>query len=236
MSGMPRESRPPVKVFRQRENSSRPADADDWTLLFAWRDGDRQAGEAIVHRYFGLLTRFFYNKVRREDAADLVSETFLACTMGRDRIEQRGSFRSFLFAIALNKLRGYYRKQAKQARELADFAEVCVADSLPEGPVAAIAQAQEARVLVRALRRLSLAEQIVVELNVIEELRGPEIAELVGIPLKTVYTHLQRGRARLAEHVRQLASDPQQAQTTLMGLETWARQIREHVRGGGSDG
>jgi RNA polymerase sigma factor (sigma-70 family) len=212
-----------------------PDDADDWTLLFAWRDGDRSAGEQIVHRYFGLLTRFFYNKVRPDEAADLVSETFLACTMGRDRIEQRGSFRSFLFAIALNKLRGYYRKQAKQARELADFAELCVADSIADSPMAMIAQAQETRVLVRALRRLSLAEQIVVELSVFEELRGPEIAELIGIPLKTVYTHLQRGRTRLAEHVHRLASDPQQAETTLMGLETWARQIRDHIHGRAAD-
>ncbi|MCA9689550.1 MAG: sigma-70 family RNA polymerase sigma factor [Myxococcales bacterium] len=203
---------------------------DDWELLFAWREGDRGAGERLAGRYFGLLTRFFLNKVRNpDDAADLVSETFLGCTAGRDRIADEGSFRSYVFAVAMNKLRGYFRKQAKRRRELGDFEDICVASAIPRSPVSMIARAQEGKLLVRALRRLNLDQQIVLELNFFEGLRGPEIADLLGVPAATVYTKLRRGKERLTTLVREIAGDPVLAESTVIGLDTWARQIRAEI-------
>lgn len=203
---------------------------DDWTLLFAWREGDMPAGEQLATRYFGLLTRFFLNKVRDANAAaDLVSDTFLGCVARKGHIEETGKFRSFLFAIAMNKLRGYYRKQAKRRRELEDFVDVCVANTLPRTPSSLLAHAQEARLLVAALRRLSLAQQIVLELNAFEGLRGPEIADLLGVPVATVYTHLRRGRKRLETVVGQLTTDPKLAHSTMTNLEGWALAVRAKV-------
>lgn len=207
-----------------------PNDEDDWSLFFAWRDGDRDAGERLATRYLGLLTRFFLNKVRNpDDAADLVSETFLGCTAGRDRATDGGVFRSYLFAVAMNKLRGYFRKQAKARRELDDFEDVCVASALPRSQVSMVARAQESKLLVRALRRLTLDQQIVLELGFFEALGGPEIAELLGIPPATVYTRLRRGKAQLAVLVHELAGDPQLAESTVIGIDTWARQIRAEL-------
>ncbi len=204
--------------------------SDDWGLLFAWRDGKRVAGERLANRYFGLLTRFFLNKVRNpDDAADLVSETFLGCARSRNRVEQSGSFRSYLFAVAMNKLRGYFRKQAKRQRELSDFGDICVANTLPKSPTSLIARAQESRLLVRALRRLSLDKQIVLELNYFEELRASEIAELLGLPIGTIYTHLRRGKERLAKIIEQLADSPQLAESTVSGLDTWALEVRGKI-------
>ena len=205
---------------------------DDWALLFAWREGDRGAGQRLATRYFGLLTRFFLNKVRNpDDAADMVSETFLGCTAGRDRVAEEGSFRSYVFAVAMNKLRGYFRKEAKRRRELGDFADICVANALPRSPVSMIARAQEGKLLVRALRRLSLDQQIILELHFFEGLRGPEIAELLAIPAATVYTRLRRGKEQLAGLVHQLAGDPVLAESTVIGIDTWARQIRAELDG-----
>ena len=75
---------------------------DDWSLLFAWRDGDQRSADQLAARYFPVLMRFFLNKVRNvDDAAELVSETFLGCSASKDRSERSGSFRSYLFAIAM---------------------------------------------------------------------------------------------------------------------------------------
>ena len=102
---------------------------EDWELFQQWSDGDRAAGETLVRRHVGVLTRFFRNKVRNpDDAAELTSETLLACTKNRDRINPT-SFRSFLFAVAMNTLRNYHRKQGKRRREFDDFEELCVGDS-----------------------------------------------------------------------------------------------------------
>ncbi len=204
--------------------------ADDWSLLAAWRNGDADSGDRLAERYFPLLSRFFINKVRCvDDAEELVAETFLGCSVSKDRTIETESFHSYLFGIALNKLRGYYRKQTKRKRELDDFAEVCVDSSPGSSPSVLVARSQETRLLVRALRRLTLAQQIVLELAYFEELSGPQIAELLGVPGPTVYTHLSRGRQRLAKIIRELADNSALAESTVCGLETWARKIRANI-------
>lgn len=203
---------------------------EDWELFQKWSDGDRAAGETLVRRHVGVLTRFFRNKVRNpDDAAELTSETLLACTKNKDRINPT-SFRSFLFAVAMNTLRNYHRKQGKRQREFDDFEEICVGDSDHPRSLSSMAEmVSEGRLLVRALRRLSLDQQIVLELEYFETLKGTEIAELLGIPVQTVYTRSRRGKDRLKTVMTELADNPQLAQSTIMGLETWAIEIRKEL-------
>ena len=58
----------------------------DGELLEAWQSGDREAGNHLVDRHFDAITRFFRNKVcGDDDVAELVGQTFLGCTSGKDR-------------------------------------------------------------------------------------------------------------------------------------------------------
>ncbi|MCH9687838.1 MAG: RNA polymerase sigma factor [Deltaproteobacteria bacterium] len=204
---------------------------DDWQLLEAWRDGDRAAGEALLGNYLGMLTRFFRNKVDDpDDVADLVAETMLACTRSRERVRDSGAFRSFLFSSAMNMLRRHYRKKVKRGREVDDFAKICVGDSdNPRSLTSMVSLQREGRLLVRALRRLPLDQQIVLELTHIENLNGSEIAELLGIPKPTVYTRLRRGTEKLRAQVVDLAESPEIATSTMTGLRTWAAQVRDEI-------
>ena len=105
---------------------------DDWTLLTAWRGGDRAAGGRLVQRHFGAVSRFFRNKVSSaDDAAELVSDTFLGCTRARDGFRGDTSFRRYVFAIALNVLRNYIRQKHKRQGEALDFGVACVKDLAP---------------------------------------------------------------------------------------------------------
>ncbi|MEM7156981.1 MAG: sigma-70 family RNA polymerase sigma factor [Myxococcota bacterium] len=200
----------------------------DHELLERWRGGDQRAGARLVERYYDLLIRFFRNKVRdAEDATDLVSETMLGCTRGHQSIENQGAFRSYVFAIAMNTLRAYLRKKTKRARELDDFSELCVAQTLGgDSPTRMIARREEAQLLARALRRIPIEQQIVLELDFVEGLDPAAIAELLGVPVDTVYTRRRRGRTRLREAIEALTEDEALAQSTVVGLETWAGQIR----------
>ena len=203
---------------------------DDLTLLTRWRDGDNEAGAMLVQRYFSPLMRFFRNKVTNvDDAKELVGETMLACTKGKGVITGQ-DVRKYVFGIAMNKLREHYRRNVKREREEADFSELCVADFDPPGsPATIVARQREVALLARALRRLPLEQQIVLELSYFEAQRAPEIAELLGVPQQTVYTRLRRGKARLGDILATLADNPDLAQSTMVGLETWAGQIREQL-------
>ncbi|MCA9719099.1 MAG: sigma-70 family RNA polymerase sigma factor [Myxococcales bacterium] len=200
---------------------------DDWTLVAAWRDGDKHAGNQIITRYFGLLSRFFRNKVANPaDAEDLLAETLLACTIAKARASARGSFRSYLFAIAMNTLREHYRKQSKRARERDDFAELCAADLGPGTMSSLVQHRRELKLLILGLRAIPLEYQIVLELKLFEGLGGPEIAALLEVPQATVYSRVRLGRQRLRRAVAALAETPRELESTVSNIEGWAREIQ----------
>jgi len=202
---------------------------DDWPLYWRWSAGDRRSAAVLVERYSSLLQRFFRNKVRDTEAvSELISETMLGCLSAVDRAEASGPFRSFLFGVAMNNLRVYIRRSYKRQREVDDFDEVCVGEEA-DTPTGLVCRHGETRLLVRALRRIPMKFQIVLELQFFEEMSGPDIAELLGMPQATVYTNQRRGKERLQAKLEELAESPGQAQSTLVGLETWVNDIRAQV-------
>jgi RNA polymerase sigma factor (sigma-70 family) len=203
----------------------------DWELLERWQQGQRDAGEALMRRYLGLLSRFFHNKVSNpQDVADLVSETLLACTHGQQGIRASKSFRSYVFGVALNQLRRYYTKQHKREIEREDFEECCVNyldASHSQGAV--MVEQQQTSLMVQGLRMLPLSYQVVLELSLFEEMSGREIGELLDLPTATVHTRLRRGKEYLAVEVERLTTNPDLYNSTVTDLEGWARQLRQRL-------
>ena len=201
----------------------------DGELLEAWQSGDREAGNHLVDRHFDAITRFFRNKVcGDDDVAELVGQTFLGCTSGKDRFRGDASVRQYLYAIAHNVLRKYIRNRYKRLSEHVDFAAVCVQDVDPASPSSIIAHKREAQSLVQALREIPVEDQVVLELMYFEGLSGSELAGVLGLPEGTVRGRLARGKQRLRERVAALlARAPAQAgAVTPELLDVWALELR----------
>jgi RNA polymerase sigma-70 factor (ECF subfamily) len=207
------------------------AETPDWILLERWQQGRRDAGDELLRRYLGLLSRFFHNKVSNpQDVADLVSETLLACTRGQQGIRASKSFRSYVFGVALNQLRRYYTKQHKREIEREDFEECCVNYlDASHGQGAVVVEQQQTSLMVQGLRRLPLSYQVVLELSLFEEMSGREIGELLDLPTATVHTRLRRGKEYLAVEVERLTTSPDLYNSTVTDLEGWARQLRQRL-------
>lgn len=199
----------------------------EFEALRAWQAGDDRAGETLFRRHYGTVLRFFHNKAG-VSAPDLVQRTFLACLEARVRIRGDASFRGFLFGIARNVLYDHYRL-ARRDRESLDFATVSVEDLRPT-PSTMMAQSREIELLLRGLRRLPLEAQTILEMYYWEGMRAPEIAEALGMVEPTVRTKIRRARLRLEEVIAEIAASPDLRQSTVDGIETWARQIREGIR------
>jgi RNA polymerase sigma factor (sigma-70 family) len=196
------------------------ATPSDLELLDAWRNGDGRSGELLFRRYFGQLNRFFHNKTDI-GVEDLIQNTFLALVEGRDRFREASSFRTYLFAIAHNVLCAHYRRIARTV----DFQQTSIVDlgASPSGPMT---RRDEHAVLLRALRSLPLDYQVMLELAYWEDMKGPEIAEVLGIPSNTVRGRLSRARAALREALEQATIAPALLRSTLSDLDGWARSIR----------
>jgi RNA polymerase sigma-70 factor (ECF subfamily) len=200
-----------------------PSDAQ---LLYQWRQGNREAGKALFARYYDTLERFFVNKVQN-GIGDLVQETFRMCLEARDRIEDAGKFRSYLFSIAYNVLRGHYRKRARHGIEI-DLDETCVQELAP-GPCSVLVEREQQRLLLEALRSIPLNDQLILELQYWESLKVGDIAEILGVPDGTVKGRLYRARERLEEAMRVLAASAEILTSTLSDLDDWARQCRRQL-------
>lgn len=194
-------------------------DESDIELLNAWGTGNTAAGGELLRRHFESLYRFFAMKVDGT-IEDLVQRTLLGAVEGRDRIRDSTRFRSYLLGIARFVLIDHLRGKAKNF----DVLDEPVALVAPTPP-SLIADKEEQRLLLRALRKLPLRLQIVVGLYYFEGLKVAEIADVTEAPNGTVKDRLATARARIRETVEKLAESPALAASTLGGFETWLREL-----------
>ncbi|MEM6992968.1 MAG: sigma-70 family RNA polymerase sigma factor [Myxococcota bacterium] len=197
---------------------------DDAALYSAWADGDRARGAELVGRYLHVVWRFFANKAPQSaDVEDLVATTFERCARSLGTLQKPDRFRSYLYGIAANVLRDHVRKRRPTGSD--SLLEVAVADLSPSPSAVAVHRQQE-RLLLEALRAVSLEHQLVLELSLFEDLSRAEIAEVLALPPGTVAGRLRRARILLEERIHTLAENPELRRSTTTSLDDWAKSIR----------
>jgi RNA polymerase sigma-70 factor (ECF subfamily) len=199
----------------------------DFELLDAWGNGDPTSGRRLYERYFPIVFRFLRTKID-QGRDDLLQNVWLACLEGRDRIRSRDSFRAYLLQTARFQLYAHYRKRMRDPQ--LDFSVSSVV-GLGQSPTSAIAQQEQERFLLEALRTVPLEQQMVLELSFWEDLTGPEIAEVLCIPETTVRGRLRRATERLREAMRALEAGARLPESD-DDLREWARRLRERLSDG----
>lgn len=177
-------------------------DDEDLILLERWRGGDSRANSELLGRHYKSLHRFFANKVS-SDIDDLVQQTMLALLASRERFEQRSSFRAYLLSIARFQLYDYYRR-CRRVREVIEYDTVTAFDLSPS-PSLQVAQRKEHALLLEALRRIPVNLQIALELHYWEDMSGPEVAEVLGVPVDTAYSRLRKARELVRKQMQLIA-------------------------------
>lgn len=204
------------------------ADRDeDLQLLRSWEAGDRRAGEKLYDRYFDIVYRFFRSKVP-EHTQDLTQATMEALLQSSARFAATGSFRSFVLGIAYNVFRQHLRHRVRDRGRLTAQESSC--EDLGLGPFEMVSGSQEQKLLVKALRRIPIEHQIVIELHYWEEMNSREIGAVLGVPASTVRDRRQRARMLLRRQLDALMDSDQRVESTLVGLQTWATAMRRHAQ------
>lgn len=200
--------------------------AEDFALLEAWRSGDQGAGTQLFERHYDAIARFFKNK-SGEAFEDLVQQTFLACVESKTRFEGRSSFRTFVFGVAHNVLKGHYRTK-KRDGERFEPGTVTVHDLAPRATTMLVKRAEE-EITLQALRRLPIDDQVILELYFWENLRATDIAEALDMPEGTVRTRIRRARIKLESIVAELSQEGASVQHTASNLDDWVHAIRAQL-------
>jgi RNA polymerase sigma-70 factor (ECF subfamily) len=148
---------------------------------------------------------FVWNVVRRlgvpESAVeDVVQEVFLVVHKKLGDFEGRSSMRTWLFGIALRVVRRYRRTQRSRGMTEASDVDSFV-DPAGSTPHQSAERGQMIDVLYRLLDELEDDKREVLVLSELEQMTAPEIAEVTGANLNTVYWRLRTARQEFERRV-----------------------------------
>lgn len=188
-------SEPGKRGARPREDGTGAIADHDGPLVRRARGGDRAAFRSLVERHHGRVFNIALRMLdNREDAADIVQDTFLSAYRRLKDFEGRARFSTWITTIAMNRCRNI-RRSAARARTIA-------LETDPPAPGSASPESETgareiARHLERALAEIGPEHREVVVLRDIEGLSCRAVAEILGVETGTVKSRLHRARHAL---------------------------------------
>lgn len=159
-----------------------------------------EAFGTIFDRHFPAVNGFCVRRVGMARGQDIAVEVFRRAFESRRIYDvSRLDARPWLFAIALNLVRGAHRSAVSQELAYERLAQLNVASGQDPagGIVAAIDAERRLAAVAAALKLLPVEEVEALLLHCWEDLSYAEVARVLGIPIGTVRSRLSRVRHRL---------------------------------------
>lgn len=156
--------------------------------------GDPHAFRQLVLRYQSALRGWARRLCDGDEhlADDLAQETFLKAYRALPAFRADARFSTWLYRIAFN-LAASRRRTRKHQWTLIDDLE------MPEPEAPGGEDPDMVRDVNAAMARLSPAQQLAIRLSFEEGFAHAEVAEIMGLPLGTVKTHILRGKQKLEQ-------------------------------------
>jgi RNA polymerase sigma-70 factor (ECF subfamily) len=188
----------------------RNAAVDEGRLIEAIRAGQTELFEYFVRQYRRRITRVAFRLLHDTGEADCAAqESFLRAYRHLDRFREGSTFETWLTRICIN----WCKDRLKRRRLVLYFHQAPRNDEEKEnGPVEVApasgpsperrAVSREIRVRLRAaLESLSPRQRAIFVLKHFEERSIPEIAEVTGLDVGTVKSHLFRAARKMRERL-----------------------------------
>lgn len=202
---------------------------DDNDLVRMTLSGDKEAYRALVERYQGRLFTTALDIVKtREDAEDVVQETFVKAFLSLAQFKGQSSFYTWLYRICFNMAIDIRRKAGRRGGTHLEYKEHISVNKGPvqegvrdagsggaahqpqnvEGPHDALARKELGRKIQEVLGELSEEHRAVIMLREVDGLDYEEIAHAIGVPKGTVMSRLFYARKALQKALEEFAPPP----------------------------
>ena len=183
---------------------------DTYALVERVREGDRDAFKTLAclyqRRVFLLAYSFFKNK---EDASDIVQETFLRCYQKIHLFDRQQNFQNWILQITKNLCIDWYRRQ--HSREKRVMGEKSVEElNLSSETDNRFDRASDLQtILSEGIETLTDKQRLVFVMKHINNLKYTEISEILNIAVGTVkslhFKAVQNLRTTLSPHMGRTA-------------------------------
>ena len=166
----------------------------DWELVREIKNGNEDAMELLVRRYYPQVFRYVLQIIESEqDSYDVTQDIFLSVIQNISSYLPLKKFGSWLFTIAHNKCMDYFK--TNHPDRFVDITEIEIHDSgTPFGR-----QIIDSIVMDEALAKLTPPQREVVILHFIHQFTAKQISRMTQTPLPTIKSRIAVSRKRLKE-------------------------------------
>lgn len=161
----------------------------DFLLVQKMRMGDEKAIDAFVEKYYPRMLR--YCQLHIDDAGyaeDLTQETFIRFFRTLAQYQHYGKAANYLYVIAANICRDYYRKNSARKKKEIPLEE------LPDSPAPQVEDPEQMMDVRQALEALPEEMREVAVLFFLQERKQKDIAKILGIGLPLVKYRIRKIR------------------------------------------
>jgi RNA polymerase sigma-70 factor (ECF subfamily) len=180
---------------------------DETAIVLQAREGDAKAFSELVRRYENKIFRLAMHITQnREDAEDVLQETFLKAYEHLDQFQGNSKFYTWIVRIAVNqalmKLRKRKTDKTVSIDETIDTGEDTVAREIAawdENPEERYTREEMNEILNSAVEALAPPYRAVFVLRDVEEFSTEETAEALNLSIPAVKSRLLRARLQLRD-------------------------------------
>lgn len=162
-------------------------------ILQGCLNDDRNSQRRLYEQFYGYAMNIClrYSK-NREEAVEILNDAFLKVFLNLGKYNPEFPFKGWLRRIIINSAIDYYRKNNKHP----DCEELTPAN-VPESEEMPLPKLAGEEDLLPVLRKLSPAYRIIFNLFVMEDYSHREIAEMLGIDVRTSRSNLVRAKENI---------------------------------------
>jgi len=180
---------------------------EEAALVLAAKRGDGRAFEILIERYQRRILAVARRFTRiREDAEDVVQQSFQKAFVHLHKFEGKSSFSTWLTRIAINEaLMSLRRGRGLREVSIDDLSgneETALKLEIPDsraGPESAFFQDERSRILFAAMNKLTPGQRTAIELRELAELSTEEAARVMGLSVEAVKARVFHGRRKLRQ-------------------------------------
>ena len=174
---------------------------NDYSLIQSFQEGDEFAFIGLYNRFKNPVFAFCLKMLGdREQAEDVMQETFLRVYENRERLMKTSSFKSWLFTIARNQCLNTIRKSGRTVAMYPSAKNTLVS---PDTPISHMEKSEQVEYVTGLLARLKPDYREVIILREYQNLSYQEIAAATRSSLSAVKSRLFKARRKLEQMMQE---------------------------------
>lgn len=187
------------------EDGGSPYAQDDSELVARARAGERMAEETLVQRHYRSVFNLAYRLCNNyDDAQDIVHEAFIRVHHALPNFRGDANFTTWLYRIVKNVFLDERKKQRIRSHssleEMVELEDNSVARQIEDprpGPEWQVERTNMSEIIQRAVMALPETQRLMIGLYHFQHRSYEEIAGIMGLPIGTVKSRLNRARLAL---------------------------------------